>query len=101
MRIHGSRQFQASGTGTFGGCSGQPSPQIHGALPNCRFLGPLSANVRIVRGDIAAGEGVDAALDGVEAIAHLAAETGTGQSMYQIARYNAVNTRARRCFWSV
>jgi len=69
------------------------SPQIHGALPNLSLSWATAATVRIVRGDIATGEGLDAALDGVEAIAHLAAETGTGQSMYQIARYNAVNTQ--------
>lgn len=69
------------------------SPQIHGAVPNLSLPWAASPNVRIVRGDIATGEGVDAALDGAEAIAHLAAETGTGQSMYQIARYNAVNTQ--------
>ena len=69
------------------------SPQIHGALPNLSLPWAASTDVRIVRGDVATGEGVDAALDGVEAIAHLAAETGTGQSMYQIAHYNAVNSQ--------
>jgi dTDP-L-rhamnose 4-epimerase len=69
------------------------SSQIHGALPNLSFPWAASADVRVVRGDIATGEGLDEALDGVESIAHLAAETGTGQSMYQIARYNAVNTQ--------
>lgn len=69
------------------------SPQIHGTLPNLSLPWSAATDVRVVRGDIATGEGLDAALDGVEAIAHLAAETGTGQSMYQIARYNAVNTQ--------
>jgi dTDP-L-rhamnose 4-epimerase len=36
----------------------------------------------------------DATLEGVDAIVHLAAETGTGQSMYQVAHYNEVNTQA-------
>jgi dTDP-L-rhamnose 4-epimerase len=36
----------------------------------------------------------DLALRGVDALVHLAAETGTGQSMYQIAHYNAVNSQA-------
>ena len=69
------------------------SPQIHGTLPNLSLPWSAATDVRVVRGDIATGEGLDAALDGVEAIAHLAAETGTGQSMYQIARYNEVNTQ--------
>lgn len=34
-----------------------------------------------------------ASLAGVNAVAHLAAETGTGQSMYEIARYNEVNSQ--------
>lgn len=69
------------------------SPQIHGDLPITRFPWSDSTNVRVVRGDILANHALDAALEGVQAVAHLAAETGTGQSMYEIARYNSVNSQ--------
>jgi dTDP-L-rhamnose 4-epimerase len=66
------------------------SPQVHGAIP--RGLSWLSdAGVEIVRGSVADRHCVKAALDGVTIVVHLAAETGTGQSMYQIAHYTHVN----------
>lgn len=34
---------------------------------------------------------VQKALEGVDVVLHLAAETGTGQSMYMINQYNEVN----------
>jgi dTDP-L-rhamnose 4-epimerase len=33
------------------------------------------------------------ALQGVDAVVHLAAETGTAQSMYRITHYNSINTQ--------
>ena len=33
----------------------------------------------------------------MEAVAHLAAETGVGQSMYEVARYVDVNDRGTAC----
>jgi dTDP-L-rhamnose 4-epimerase len=68
------------------------SPQVHGALPS--GLGWLTAgDVEFVRGSVTSAEDMREALVGVEAVAHLAAETGTGQSMYEIARYSEVNVR--------
>lgn len=43
--------------------------------------------VEFVRGDVRDIDTVKQALDGMEAIIHLAAEVGVGQSMYEIARY--------------
>lgn len=68
------------------------APQIHGALPaGLDWLeGP---GVEFRRGSILDEGDLRAALDGVDSVAHLAAETGTGQSMYEVARYNAVNAQ--------
>jgi dTDP-L-rhamnose 4-epimerase len=71
------------------------SPQIHGEVPR------LSADwltkdlgVDFVRADIRDGAAMDAACADTEAVVHLAAETGTGQSMYRIERYYDVNVLA-------
>ncbi len=48
---------------------------------------PVPAQAELVRGDVRDKSLVLAALDGVEAVVHLAAEVGVGQSMYEIARY--------------
>lgn len=68
------------------------SPQIHGDLPLVKFS--WQNQCRIIRADMNDASALDRALDGVDAIAHLAAETGTGQSMYEIARYSRVNIGA-------
>ncbi|GLH68730.1 nucleoside-diphosphate-sugar epimerase [Geothrix rubra] len=65
------------------------TPQVHG---DNRDLAPdLRGAVRLVRGDIRDEAALRRALAGVEAVVHLAAETGTGQSMYEVARYSEVN----------
>ncbi|MEL6540376.1 MAG: NAD-dependent epimerase/dehydratase family protein, partial [Pseudomonadota bacterium] len=66
--------------------------QVHGHAPG-RTAGytALAENARIVRGDVTDRATLERALEGSEAVVHLAAETGTGQSMYAIERYNAVN----------
>jgi dTDP-L-rhamnose 4-epimerase len=65
------------------------TPQVHGNLG-----GPpdyLDDDVELVEGDMRDPERVQAALRGVDAVFHLAAMVGVGQSMYEIARYTAVN----------
>jgi dTDP-L-rhamnose 4-epimerase len=65
--------------------------QVHGAVPSVdtRLLG--LGGVTVMRGDVTCREDLELAVVGVDAIVHLAAETGTGQSMYEIARYERVN----------
>jgi dTDP-L-rhamnose 4-epimerase len=68
------------------------SSQVHGAVP--RGLEWLSApGVEFQRGSVTSDPDLRRALEGVDAVVHLAAETGTGQSMYDIARYNFVNVQ--------
>ena len=64
------------------------SPQVHGQLP--KGLDWLSG-VDFVRGSVTCREDLQRALAGANVVVHLAAETGTGQSMYEIARYSDVN----------
>lgn len=70
------------------------SPQIHGVIPMVDGRLVNAKNVEIFRGDICNDRGWAAALKDIDAIVHLAAETGTAQSMYQIAHYNFVNSQA-------
>jgi len=68
------------------------SSQIHGALPDRKwppFL--LDGSVEILRADVCDSSMWGSALQDVHAVVHLAAETGTGQSMYQILRYTHTN----------
>ena len=52
----------------------------------------LSADVELVTGDVRDAEVVRRAVDGVDAVVHLAARVGVGQSMYEPAEYAAVNS---------
>jgi dTDP-L-rhamnose 4-epimerase len=65
------------------------SEQVHG--PNPRFPRGLPPIARCVLGDICDRELLAAEVVGKEVIIHLAAETGTGQSMYAVQRYANVN----------
>jgi len=65
------------------------SPQIHAGRTD---LAPdLKPNVRLITGDIADPTTMVSALEGAESVIHLAAETGTGQSMYEVSRYERTN----------
>lgn len=66
--------------------------QVHGPAPeqgdSYRALSDIAT---IIHADVTDRGSLEAALSGAEAVVHLAAETGTGQSMYAIDRYNSVN----------
>jgi dTDP-L-rhamnose 4-epimerase len=64
-------------------------PQVHG--PSCRRPTYLNPDVELLVGDVRDGEAVRSALQGVDAVYHLAAAVGVGQSMYQFAEYTSVN----------
>lgn len=64
-------------------------PQVHGG--RTELAADIAPHVRLVRGDIADANVFKSALEGAERIVHLAAETGTGQSMYEVSRYERTN----------
>ena len=65
------------------------SEQVHG--PEASRPGYLSPEVELVEGDVRDPEAVRKALRGIDAVFHLAARVGVGQSMYEIERYTSVN----------
>jgi dTDP-L-rhamnose 4-epimerase len=65
------------------------SPQVHG--PDARRPGYLAREVELITGDVRDPAAVRRALEGVDAVFHLAAAVGVGQSMYELAHYTAVN----------
>lgn len=68
------------------------SPQVHGDEPEASDLyRSIADEVRFIRGDVTDRAALTEAIRGQEVIVHFAAETGTGQSMYQIEHYTAVN----------
>jgi dTDP-L-rhamnose 4-epimerase len=64
-------------------------PQVHGET--CPRPPYLDQDVELIRGDIRDATAVDRALNGVDAVYHLAAAVGVGQSMYEIANYTSIN----------
>lgn len=54
----------------------------------------IKDNVNFIYGDVRDKEKLKLAVRDQDAIIHLAAETGTGQSMYEISRYSEVNVQA-------
>lgn len=58
--------------------------QIH---PNGKVPNYLNSKVEFIKGDVCNPEDVRKALDGIDYIYHFAAETGVGQSMYEVGRY--------------
>lgn len=68
------------------------SKQVHGERPEVSYLfRSLPAEAIFIRGDVRNRAHWQNALKGQEAVVHLAAETGTGQSMYEVHRYSDVN----------
>lgn len=53
----------------------------------------LDEGVELIKADVRDRDSMRLALNNVDAIVHLAAETGTGQSMYEIDRYFSVNVQ--------
>jgi dTDP-L-rhamnose 4-epimerase len=68
------------------------SPQIHG--DNAELPADLRNTVQLFRGDVRDLGLCERALQGQHVLIHLAAETGTGQSMYRVRRYTDVNVGA-------
>lgn len=71
------------------------SPQIHGENPeeSSPLYKAIRNKVRFVKGSVTSKESWQEALKDQDAIVHFAAETGTGQSMYEVDKYVAVNVQ--------
>lgn len=68
------------------------SPQIHGdPAGHDGLVADLAAQGEVIRGDVRDLALLKELTTRHDAVLHLAAETGTGQSMYDIVRYNDVN----------
>ena len=69
------------------------SKQIHGEIPE--ETSPLYLSIKdkvhFIKGSVTSREDWLKALDEQDAVIHLAAETGTGQSMYEIEKYVGTN----------
>ena len=79
-------------------------PQVHGKgsdnLRNLRTAdGALVDGVELVCGDVRNASQVATALDGADAVIHLAAQVGVGQSMYEITAMSTTTAWARPSFW--
>jgi dTDP-L-rhamnose 4-epimerase len=72
-------------------------PQIHGKTDAPPTY--LSDDVEFIKGDIRNRAALETALDGVSVVYHFAAETGVGQSMYEVGRYVDVNVNGTAVLW--
>lgn len=64
-------------------------PQVHAA--NASLAPDIAPHSELFTGDVADAAIFGRALHGAACVVHLAAETGTGQSMYEVARYDRTN----------
>src|SRR5690606_39051986 len=68
------------------------SEQIHGVdARRSELFGRIDGKVKFIKGDVRNKSHWARALKGQEIVVHYAAETGTGQSMYEIEKYVDVN----------
>lgn len=69
------------------------SPQIHGTDPEATspLYRSIKDKVHFIKGCVTKKNDWESALKGQDIIVHYAAETGTGQSMYEIQKYVDVN----------
>lgn len=69
------------------------SPQIHGEDPDntSPLYNSIKNEVNFFKGTVTSKTDWEKAINDNEVVVHFAAETGTGQSMYEIARYTEVN----------
>lgn len=78
------------------------SLQIHGNNPNeSELYKRIRDKVNFIKGDVTKKKDWLKALKGQEVVVHLAAETGTGQSMYEIEKYVNVNISGTAIFLDI
>ena len=67
------------------------SEQIHGDDQESSLYNSIKEISTFIKGDVRKKADWGKALQGQDVVIHLAAETGTGQSMYEVEKYNNVN----------
>ncbi|WP_071131779.1 SDR family NAD(P)-dependent oxidoreductase [Enterococcus timonensis] len=78
------------------------SPQIHGENPdNSELYQRIKGKVNFIKGDVRNRQDWEKALENQNIIVHLAAETGTGQSMYDIQKYVDINIGGTALLWDI
>lgn len=78
------------------------SPQIHGENgENSVLYRAICDKVRFIKGSVLNYDDWKSALEGAHIVVHLAAETGTGQSMYEIEKYTDVNIKGTSIFLDI
>ncbi len=78
------------------------SRQIHGENPlQSPVYLKIKDNVKFIKGDVTFHEDWLNALNNQDAVIHLAAETGTGQSMYEIEKYCNTNILGTAKLWDI
>lgn len=76
------------------------SPQIHADVPQgLEWL--IDERIDFIRGSVSDKSIVEKALDSVDIVVHLAAETGTGQSMYEVEKYYAINVQGTALLFDI
>jgi dTDP-L-rhamnose 4-epimerase len=73
------------------------SSQIHGSERESDLLKSIKNNTKFVLGDLRDKPLLENVLKGQEIIVHLAADTGTSQSMYDVDRYTDTNIKGTAC----
>lgn len=73
------------------------SPQVHG--PDPQYSPPKGSEFQL--GDVTVRAELELAIEGMDTVVHLAAETGTGQSMYEIDRYYRVNVQGTALLFDI
>ena len=75
------------------------SPQVHSK--NSPLYNSIKDKVKFIKGTVLSYDDWKNALDNIEVVVHLAAETGTGQSMYEIEKYTDVNIKGTSIFLNI
>lgn len=75
------------------------SPQIHSE--NSVLYNSIKDKVNFIHGSVLNYDDWKKALENIDVVVHLAAETGTGQSMYEIEKYTDVNIKGTSIFLDI
>ena len=75
------------------------SPQIHSE--NSPLYHSIKGKVNFIYGTVLSYDDWKKALENIDVVVHLAAETGTGQSMYEIEKYTDVNVKGTSIFLDI